>query len=247
MTGGSDATRSDDDADSAGGRHESAGLARGDVDAGLPVQGEAGKGPEAFRTISEVAEDLDLPQHVLRFWETRFAHIRPLKRGGSRRYYRPQDVALLRGIRELLYGQGYTIKGVQRILKEQGPRHVAAIGDGRPLAPVSAIVEEVPRATPSGGANAASPRSPVPAETPPVAARAEPAPRDAADSAGPQTLVRRGSPARTGDDDRGPGASPRGATSGPRPAGGLGPDDIQRLNALLGDLLECKRMLDQAR
>ncbi|WP_425483426.1 MerR family transcriptional regulator [Ancylobacter pratisalsi] len=85
------------------------------------------KGPDAFRTISEVAEDLDLPQHVLRFWETRFPQIRPLKRGGGRRYYRPDDIELLRGIRHLLYSEGYTIRGVQRILKEEGPRYVQAI------------------------------------------------------------------------------------------------------------------------
>lgn len=88
------------------------------------------KSPDAFRTISEVAEDLDLPQHVLRFWETRFAHIKPLKRGGGRRYYRPDDVDLLKGIRHLLYGEGYTIRGVQRILKEEGIRFVQAIGRG---------------------------------------------------------------------------------------------------------------------
>ena len=85
------------------------------------------KSPDAFRTISEVADDLDLPQHVLRFWETRFSQIRPLKRGGGRRYYRPDDVHLLRGIKHLLYGEGYTIKGVQRILREQGVRHVMAL------------------------------------------------------------------------------------------------------------------------
>jgi DNA-binding transcriptional MerR regulator len=88
------------------------------------------KSPDAFRTISEVAEDLDLPQHVLRFWETRFAQIKPLKRGGGRRYYRPDDIDLLKGIRHLLYGEGYTIKGVQRILKEDGIRFVQAIGRG---------------------------------------------------------------------------------------------------------------------
>ncbi len=93
------------------------------------------KSPDAFRTISEVAEDLDIPQHVLRFWETRFPQIKPLKRGGGRRYYRPDDVALLKGIRRLLYGEGYTIKGLQRILKEQGPRHVQAIGRGEPIGP----------------------------------------------------------------------------------------------------------------
>jgi len=81
-----------------------------------------GKSASAFRTISEVATDLDVPQHVLRFWETRFAQIRPLKRAGGRRYYRPEDVELLRRIRELLYNSGYTIKGVQRLLRDAGRR-----------------------------------------------------------------------------------------------------------------------------
>ncbi len=89
------------------------------------------KAPDAFRTISEVADELDLPQHVLRFWESRFPHIRPMKRGGGRRYYRPEDVDLLRGIRHLLYGDGYTIRGVQRILREQGVRTVQAVGQGQ--------------------------------------------------------------------------------------------------------------------
>ena len=78
------------------------------------------KAPDAFRTISEVADELDIPQHVLRFWESRFPQIRPMKRAGGRRYYRPDDVDLLRGIKHLLYGEGYTIRGVQRILKENG-------------------------------------------------------------------------------------------------------------------------------
>jgi DNA-binding transcriptional MerR regulator len=78
------------------------------------------KAPDAFRTISEVAEEINVPQHVLRFWESRFVQIRPLKRGGGRRYYRPDDVNLLRGVRHLLYGEGYTIRGVQRILREEG-------------------------------------------------------------------------------------------------------------------------------
>lgn len=82
----------------------------------------AGKAAGAFRTISEVATDLNVPQHVLRFWETRFAQIRPLKRAGGRRYYRPEDVDLLRRIRELLYNNGYTIKGVQRLLRDAGRR-----------------------------------------------------------------------------------------------------------------------------
>ena len=82
------------------------------------------KAPEAFRTISEVADELDVPKHVLRFWEAKFAQLKPMKRGGGRRYYRPEDVALLRGIRVLLYNDGYTIRGVQKLLREQGPRFV---------------------------------------------------------------------------------------------------------------------------
>jgi DNA-binding transcriptional MerR regulator len=98
------------------------------------------KAPDAFRTISEVADDLDIPQHVLRFWETRFAQIKPMKRSGGRRYYRPDDVDLLRGIRRLLYGEGYTIRGVQRILKEQGIKAVQALASSAaPLPRVSAI------------------------------------------------------------------------------------------------------------
>ena len=88
------------------------------------------KSPDAFRTISEVAEELDLPQHVLRFWETRFAQIKPMKRGGGRRYYRPQDVDLIKGIRAMLYDQGYTIKGVQKLLKDNGNQFIAAVGTG---------------------------------------------------------------------------------------------------------------------
>ena len=94
------------------------------------------KSPEAFRTISEAAEELDLPQHVLRFWETRFSTIKPLKRGGGRRYYRPEDVLLLKGIRHLLYDQGFTIKGVQRILKDQGARHVVGIAKAARLSDI---------------------------------------------------------------------------------------------------------------
>ncbi len=86
------------------------------------------KSPEAFRTISEVAEDLDVPQHVLRFWESKFSQIKPMKRGGGRRYYRPNDIELLRGIRHLLYGDGYTIRGVQKILRENGVSHVTEVG-----------------------------------------------------------------------------------------------------------------------
>ena len=86
------------------------------------------KSPDAFRTISEVAVDLDVPQHVLRFWESKFAQIKPLKRGGGRRYYRPEDVDLLRGVRALLYKDGYTIKGVQKVFRDQGVRFVIETG-----------------------------------------------------------------------------------------------------------------------
>ena len=117
------------------------------------------KAPDAFRTISEVADDLDLPQHVLRFWETRFQQIKPMKRGGGRRYYRPEDIDLLRGIRHLLYGEGYTIRGAQRILKDHGVKfvqHVWKAGAPQP-ARASEVVEdpeivEAPPARPLPGA-----------------------------------------------------------------------------------------------
>jgi DNA-binding transcriptional MerR regulator len=99
------------------------------------------KSPDAFRTISEVAEELDLPQHVLRFWETRFSQIKPMKRGGGRRYYRPQDVELIKGIRHMLYDQGYTIKGVQKLLRENGNQFVAAVGRGD-VAAVEVIAQQ---------------------------------------------------------------------------------------------------------
>lgn len=89
-----------------------------------------GKSDAAFRTISEVADDLDVPQHVLRFWETKFSQVRPLKRGGGRRYYRPEDVALLRRIRSLLYTDGMTIRGVQKLLRESGAK--AAVAEASP-------------------------------------------------------------------------------------------------------------------
>lgn len=89
-------------------------------------RGSKEKAPSAFRTISEVADELNVPQHVLRFWETKFSQIKPLKRGGGRRYYRPEDVALLKHIHNLLYTEGYTIKGVQKLLKGQGKVTAAA-------------------------------------------------------------------------------------------------------------------------
>lgn len=92
-------------------------------------KGAVRKADGAFRTISEVADELDVPQHVLRFWETKFTQVKPLKRGGGRRYYRPEDVSLLKHIHNLLYTEGYTIKGVQKLLKGQGKNQIAAKAD----------------------------------------------------------------------------------------------------------------------
>jgi DNA-binding transcriptional MerR regulator len=88
------------------------------------------KGPQAFRTISEASDELGVPQHVLRFWETKFSFIRPMKRAGGRRFYRPQDLAVLKGVRILLHDDGYTIKGVQRLHKEQGVKRLLEAGGG---------------------------------------------------------------------------------------------------------------------
>ena len=100
------------------------------------------KGPDAFRTISEAADELNVPQHVLRFWETKFAFIRPMKRAGGRRFYRPQDIAVLKGVRRLLHDEGYTIKGVQRLHREQGVAHLVAAGQGEAL-PTEANLTEL--------------------------------------------------------------------------------------------------------
>lgn len=91
------------------------------------------KGPDAFRTISEAADELDVPQHVLRFWETRFSFIRPMKRAGGRRFYRPQDIAVLRGVKTLLHEDGYTIKGVQKLHKDEGLKRVLVAAGPRPI------------------------------------------------------------------------------------------------------------------
>ena len=133
--------------------------------------GRPKKSPSAFRTISEVADDLHIPQHVLRFWETRFPQVKPLKRGGGRRYYRPDDIALLRRISDLLYIQGYTIKGVQRLLREGDgtlsgelpPPDVADRGDDEPAAP-SAAVEHIPAPPEADEAELPAPASVVEAD-----------------------------------------------------------------------------------
>ncbi len=103
------------------------------------------KGPEAFRTISEAADSLGVPQHVLRFWETKFSFIRPMKRAGGRRFYRPQDIEVLKGVRILLHDEGYTIKGVQRLHKEQGMRRLVAAANGEPA---PSLTDAAPQTTP---------------------------------------------------------------------------------------------------
>ncbi len=146
------------------------------------------KSPEAFRTISEAAESMDLPQHVLRFWETRFPQIKPLKRAGGRRYYRPDDIELLRAIKRLLYDEGYTIKGVQKMLRENGAQAVARAPAGGP-APVRA-----PR-PPDPPPRRSEPIAPplVARETPPVVAvppATSPSPASAIDLATLRALSR---------------------------------------------------------
>ncbi len=178
------------------------------------------KSPDAFRTISEVADDLDLPQHVLRFWETRFTQIKPLKRGGGRRYYRPQDVDLIKGIKSMLYDQGYTIKGVQKLLRENGNQFVAAIGAGD-LAAADLIAQRKQQQ--------ASP------------------PQVSAPPRGPDDEALVGEPKiRPSRRFFGLGkAEEDGAVS---PDGGrLTRDNRALLQEALFDLLECKRLLDQVR
>jgi DNA-binding transcriptional MerR regulator len=174
------------------------------------------KAPEAFRTISEVAQELDVPQHVLRFWESRFREIKPMKRGGGRRYYRPNDLDLLRGIRHLLYSEGYTIRGVQRLLREQGPRFVQTVWQpGAPrLAPQPADdeAEAADEAAGAGELPLSSPRGADEDESSERIERAEP-------------------------------VAPRMPTA--RPAG-LARDDAHKLEATLHELAECRRLLEAA-
>ncbi|MGO9133402.1 MAG: MerR family transcriptional regulator [Methylovirgula sp.] len=189
------------------------------------------KSAEAYRTISEVAQDLDLPQHVLRFWETRFIQIKPLKRGGGRRYYRPEDIELLRAIRHLLYGEGYTIKGVQKILKEQGARTIAS----------------------SYGSAAFVPGTPPPAhlaqdfddwEDEPEAGEAAGEPDVAAFERAPQGAHQGTHSAHPGGHHGAP-RPPQPVEPAPRPH--LSPAERQSLQDLLAELTDCARLLDAAR
>lgn len=119
------------------------------TDSPRPRSGRASKSAAAFRTISEVAGELDVAQHVLRFWESKFPQVRPIKRGGGRRYYRPEDVDLLRQIRSLLYEEGYTIKGAQRLLKGQRRGPDGEANGAEPAhEPVNELAEAEPEAAP---------------------------------------------------------------------------------------------------
>ncbi|WP_419910770.1 MerR family transcriptional regulator [Hoeflea sp.] len=182
------------------------------------------KSPDAFRTISEVADELDLPQHVLRFWETRFNQIKPMKRGGGRRYYRPDDIDLLKGIRHLLYDHGYTIKGVQKLLKQNGSKFAVAIGSGEVTA-----AEALASFTKSDTA-----------EQPPAMNG------DDGGFDGDQIVGHAKVPGDRGQARaiHGTGGADAGAErSGP----GLSKEDKELLQEALYDLLECKRLLDQVR
>jgi DNA-binding transcriptional MerR regulator len=191
------------------------------------------KSPDAFRTISEVAEDLNLPQHVLRFWETRFNQIKPLKRGGGRRYYRPEDVDLLRGIKHLLYDEGYTIRGLQRILREQGNRFVIASVNDDSAAEVRAQAMRQPQAPETDAETLEEladefPGAPAPGQKAvPVQSYYDP---DAHRPAGLLARLR-------GETGGQPRLSPVKFT----------PDDRRALQETLYELLECKRLLDQVR
>jgi DNA-binding transcriptional MerR regulator len=185
------------------------------------------KSADAFRTISEVAEDLDLPQHVLRFWETRFVQIKPLKRAGGRRFYRPDDIELLRAVRHLLYGEGYTIKGVQKILKEQGVQAVIAVSRAASAAPEPGAMSTARAARDKGVEPQA--RAPQPKSDPGPAA---PAPRAA--DADPGAYLEHDQTSPTEEP-----ATPSGQE--------LDADALSTIEKLLGELLECQRILDVGR
>jgi DNA-binding transcriptional MerR regulator len=185
------------------------------------------KAPDAFRTISEVAEDLDIPQHVLRFWETRFSQIKPMKRSGGRRYYRPDDVDLLRGIRRLLYGEGYTIRGVQRILKEHGIGSVQRLADASAIAAFGAIEEVI------GQSILEDDEAVAPADL-------DDDDYDSAEESGVPRLARSAKKSAGADDeDFDEDAIPGVADLSPVA-------DIARLKGVLEDLIVCRQLLDAA-
>lgn len=188
------------------------------------------KAPDAFRTISEVASDLEIPQHVLRFWETRFTQIKPMKRSGGRRYYRPDDVDLLRGIRRLLYGEGYTIRGVQRILKEYGIASVQRLADSTAVASFGAVEEAIGRSLSEGDGTAGAE-----IDVDDDDFEEAPAPRKSRE---PRRLAAREEDEDEDDFDDGPIP---GVTELAHPT-----MDVERLRSVLDDLIACRQLLDQA-
>lgn len=204
------------------------------------------KAPDAFRTISEVADELDLPQHVLRFWESRFHEIRPMKRGGGRRYYRPDDIDLLRGIRHLLYSEGYTIRGVQRILREQGIKFVQAVWqDGAPQPPHGANGDDeeyVDEVETEDAETDSDERGGVLGRIPALLGRdlgerndAPAARRDPPMTAAPMPRI---DPADRPGQQAPPAAAPQPVSAQ------MSRDDLGRLHAALHELGECRKLLD---
>lgn len=214
------------------------------------------KAPDAFRSISEVADELDLPQHVLRFWESRFRDIKPMKRGGGRRYYRPDDIDLLRGIRHLLYGEGYTIRGVQRILREEGAKFVQTVWQEGASQPPHGADDELEFAED--------------AETPEIEAIEDgqglrgrlssligrdlgerrdkgQARRDPPFKSAPVPHIEETDRAIHGADGL-PLPLPKSSASAAQPAAGgrLARDDLRKLQTVLDDLAECRKLIDAA-
>jgi DNA-binding transcriptional MerR regulator len=189
------------------------------------------KAPDAFRTISEVAEQLDVPQHVLRFWESRFPQIRPMKRGGGRRYYRPEDVDLLRGIRHLLYGEGYTIRGVQRILRDQGVGFVQGVWQAG---------AEQPSLSPGDDDEAADDIAAVESEAP-----AKPERSRSLFGALPSLRDRTVESDEVVPERREPTLLPA-TVSLPAAAPRLAHHQMQKLQQALDELQECRRLIDAA-
>jgi len=218
------------------------------------------KAPDAFRTISEVADELKLPQHVLRFWESRFHEIKPMKRGGGRRYYRPDDIDLLRGIRHLLYGEGYTIRGVQRILREQGGRFVQVVWqEGAPQPPHGTVEEELPEeAVPLEDALVEEDQGlrgrlssligrDLADRQDDTAERAEPpmtsAPVPQIDST---DRAIHGVAAAEVPEPAMETAETLSAEPRPAPPSSLGREDLRKLHAALHELAECRKLIDSA-
>ena len=206
------------------------------------------KAPDAFRTISEVADDLDIPQHVLRFWETRFVQIKPMKRSGGRRYYRPDDVDLLRGIRRLLYGEGYTIRGVQRILKEHGIKSVQGLVDGSSAAPSFAAIDEAALREPADtGENASGIDIDEDEEVTEAPATVRRAPEVATPLPRVEPLVLPQAPAVAAVKAENGGAVRRPDVPKPDiPRLDVPRLDVPKLKTVLEELIACRQLLDQA-